>query len=149
MITEAGDEYRRLLNKSMSILYFNHPMCFSEHFSCGALTFKCPGSYCIPLRRRCDEVNDCPGGEDEHDCGKDYPFDRQVIEISSEDEVKAILTHVARQVPISYVFHLNSIVQLSNKGNFDFTFERTSHSFNENQPMHRKRNFLKIFCNQI
>ena len=23
--------------------------------------------------------------------------------------------------------------------------ERTSHSFNENQPMHRKRNFLKIF----
>ena len=43
---------------------------FSEHFSCGALTFKCPGSYCIPLRRRCDEVNDCPGGEDEHECGK-------------------------------------------------------------------------------
>ena len=28
-------------------------------------------------------------------------------------------------------------------------WERTSHSFNENQPMHRKRNFLKIFCNQI
>ena len=27
--------------------------------------------------------------------------------------------------------------------------QRTSHSFNENQPMHRKRNFLKIFCNQI
>ena len=26
---------------------------------------------------------------------------------------------------------------------------RTSHSFNENQPMHWKRNFLKIFCNQI
>ena len=27
--------------------------------------------------------------------------------------------------------------------------QRTSHSFNENQPMHRKRSFLKIFCNQI
>ena len=28
-------------------------------------------------------------------------------------------------------------------------YQRTSHSFDENQPMHRKRNFLKSFCNQI
>ena len=27
--------------------------------------------------------------------------------------------------------------------------QRTSHNFNENQPMHQKRNFLKIFCSQI
>ena len=31
----------------------------------------------------------------------------------------------------------------------DANTQRTSHNFNENQPMHRKRNFLKIFCSQI
>ncbi|XP_072025436.1 uncharacterized protein [Amphiura filiformis] len=42
---------------------------YCEHFSCGAFTFKCPGSYCIPLRRRCDGVNDCPDAQDEYGCG--------------------------------------------------------------------------------
>ena len=27
--------------------------------------------------------------------------------------------------------------------------QRTSRSFNENQPMHRKRNFQKTFCNRM
>ena len=27
--------------------------------------FKCPGSYCIPFSKLCDNVNDCPNGEDE------------------------------------------------------------------------------------
>ena len=31
-------------------------------------TFKCPGSYCIPLRKVCDGVKDCLGGEDEYNC---------------------------------------------------------------------------------
>ena len=30
--------------------------------------YKCPGSYCIPARRICDQVLDCPEGEDENDC---------------------------------------------------------------------------------
>ena len=30
--------------------------------------FKCPGSYCIPLRRICDGRIDCPHREDEKDC---------------------------------------------------------------------------------
>ena len=28
--------------------------------------FKCPGSYCIPIRKVCDDVWDCPGQEDEN-----------------------------------------------------------------------------------
>ena len=30
--------------------------------------FKCPGSYCIPLKRLCDGVADCPYAEDETSC---------------------------------------------------------------------------------
>ena len=31
-------------------------------------TFKCPGSYCIPIRKVCDGIHDCPNGEDEIRC---------------------------------------------------------------------------------
>ena len=31
--------------------------------------FKCTHSYCIPLRKLCDSVVDCPSGEDEWSCG--------------------------------------------------------------------------------
>ena len=33
-------------------------------------TFKCPNSYCIPLRKVCDGTYDCLNGEDENDCHK-------------------------------------------------------------------------------
>ena len=41
-------------------------------FFCPSM-FKCPGSYCVPTRRLCDGVRDCPEGEDEVDncTGKD------------------------------------------------------------------------------
>lgn len=45
-------------------------LSFSEEFMCPPWTIKCPSSYCIPLRYRCNDVIDCPGGEDEHHCGK-------------------------------------------------------------------------------
>eukprot|EP00057_Strongylocentrotus_purpuratus_P018616 XP_011673090.1 PREDICTED: uncharacterized protein LOC754864 [Strongylocentrotus purpuratus] len=35
---------------------------------CFGNTFKCANSYCLPLRRRCDGVVDCPNGEDEFGC---------------------------------------------------------------------------------
>ncbi|XP_071809330.1 uncharacterized protein [Asterias amurensis] len=41
---------------------------FCEHFECDAFMYKCPRSYCIPLHRRCNNVNDCPNGEDELLC---------------------------------------------------------------------------------
>ena len=31
-------------------------------------TYKCPGSYCVPLRKVCDGVEDCLEGEDEYNC---------------------------------------------------------------------------------
>ncbi|XP_072172014.1 uncharacterized protein [Diadema setosum] len=39
-------------------------------FQCPDYTFKCPRSYCIPLRFRCNGVRDCIGGEDELDCSR-------------------------------------------------------------------------------
>ncbi|XP_070539486.1 uncharacterized protein [Ptychodera flava] len=39
-----------------------------EHFECPIHTLKCPDTYCIPLRLRCDGVRDCPNGEDEMMC---------------------------------------------------------------------------------
>ena len=36
--------------------------------------YKCPGSYCIPSRRVCDQVFDCPEGEDEDGCPLDQPL---------------------------------------------------------------------------
>ncbi|XP_071964993.1 uncharacterized protein [Antedon mediterranea] len=39
-----------------------------QDFECPDYMFKCPNSYCIPMRRRCDEIWDCPNGEDETGC---------------------------------------------------------------------------------
>ncbi|XP_072043070.1 uncharacterized protein [Amphiura filiformis] len=35
---------------------------------CPSGTLRCPGSYCIPIENRCDDVIDCPNGEDEAGC---------------------------------------------------------------------------------
>ncbi|XP_072039547.1 uncharacterized protein [Amphiura filiformis] len=37
-------------------------------FNCSEDTLKCPGSYCIDIQYRCDDVMDCPNGEDEVGC---------------------------------------------------------------------------------
>ena len=38
-----------------------------EHVLCAGM-FKCPHSYCVPIHRLCNQVNDCPYGEDERNC---------------------------------------------------------------------------------
>eukprot|EP00057_Strongylocentrotus_purpuratus_P009970 XP_011664444.1 PREDICTED: low-density lipoprotein receptor-related protein 4-like [Strongylocentrotus purpuratus] len=38
------------------------------NFECPETYLKCPSSYCIPLRYRCDGKMDCPSGEDEAFC---------------------------------------------------------------------------------
>ena len=38
----------------------HHVACFQ--------TYKCLESYCIPIRKLCDGIIDCPNQEDEHDC---------------------------------------------------------------------------------
>jgi hypothetical protein len=43
---------------------------FEEMFECPNGTIKCPGSYCISRRFLCDGQFQCPGKEDEEDCGK-------------------------------------------------------------------------------
>ena len=40
-----------------------------RHIHC-TNAFKCPLSYCIPLRKVCDGIKDCYNGEDEHNCHK-------------------------------------------------------------------------------
>ena len=37
------------------------------HFNCPT-QYKCPQSYCVPMSYVCDQVNDCPKGEDEMGC---------------------------------------------------------------------------------
>ena len=38
-----------------------------EMFSCSGY-FKCPSSYCVPVWKLCDNITDCPNGEDENSC---------------------------------------------------------------------------------
>ena len=44
----------------------------SENYACVDGTLKCPGSYCIDIEHICNNVMDCPNGEDEHGCGKRF-----------------------------------------------------------------------------
>ncbi|XP_071948833.1 uncharacterized protein [Antedon mediterranea] len=39
-----------------------------DDYNCLEDTFKCPSSYCIAERLRCNAVWDCPNGEDEREC---------------------------------------------------------------------------------
>ena len=38
-----------------------------KDFSCPGM-FKCNNTYCIPVRKRCNGIQDCPHGEDESNC---------------------------------------------------------------------------------
>ncbi len=40
---------------------------YCKEFEC-PFHFKCPESYCIPIKHRCDSEQDCPFGEDEEHC---------------------------------------------------------------------------------
>ena len=39
-------------------------------WECTVDHYKCHDSFCIPLKRLCDGVTDCPLGDDENRCGK-------------------------------------------------------------------------------
>ncbi|XP_053381483.1 uncharacterized protein LOC123557124 isoform X2 [Mercenaria mercenaria] len=49
-----------------------------EHFSCPINTVKCPGSFCLPVKFICDGKIQCPGGQDEEECGC-QDADREVL----------------------------------------------------------------------
>ena len=42
----------------------------TENHVCPADYVKCPRAHCIPPRMVCDGERNCPGGEDEADCGR-------------------------------------------------------------------------------
>ena len=60
------------------------------------------------------------------------------IQINYYSWLYLVKSYHGRPEKDSFVRNWDSDSQTANE-------ERTSHSFNENQPMHRKRNFLKIF----
>ena len=38
--------------------------------ACSTDNFACDNAFCIPMDKRCDAIEDCVDGSDEHDCGK-------------------------------------------------------------------------------
>ncbi|XP_053380278.1 uncharacterized protein LOC128548815 [Mercenaria mercenaria] len=64
-----------------------------EHFSCPMNTVKCPRSFCLPMKFICDGKIQCPGGQDEEECGcKDA--NREVVllyeDLKSKEERRTI-----------------------------------------------------------
>ena len=59
--------------------------------------FCCESGLCIDSRLVCDEVDNCPGGEDEEDCqifqfrGENYRKDRPPVEIVIENKTKVLV----------------------------------------------------------
>jgi hypothetical protein len=49
-------------------------MFFTVDFKCPLGYMKCQNSYCVPPKLLCNGVQDCPLGEDEYDCGKDFSY---------------------------------------------------------------------------
>ncbi|XP_053379720.1 uncharacterized protein LOC123526988 isoform X2 [Mercenaria mercenaria] len=64
-----------------------------EHFSCPTNTVKCPGSFCLPVKFICDGKIQCPGGQDEEECGC-QDADREVVflyeDLKSKEETQKI-----------------------------------------------------------
>lgn len=52
---------------------------------CTSSEFKCADGTCIPIRWKCDQEQDCDGGEDEHDCGN-INFKQQPASTCGADE---------------------------------------------------------------
>ncbi|XP_053396296.1 uncharacterized protein LOC123555101 isoform X2 [Mercenaria mercenaria] len=79
-----------------------------ENFTCPKNTVKCPGSYCVPLKFICDGQIQCPGGQDEKECGC-QDDDREVLllynDTISRDEKQKILKIAAQ------FYTTNSIVR--------------------------------------
>ena len=65
----------------MQLIYFPHSLvtfrycrdgshlrnCSTKHCPPSTM-FKCPGTYCVPISKRCNGVEDCPYGDDEDGC---------------------------------------------------------------------------------
>ena len=56
-----------ILNVTLNNTFSFTPI--SPHSPCPETHFQCPyNGYCLPVFMRCNDVNDCPGHEDEQDC---------------------------------------------------------------------------------
>ena len=79
--------------------------------ACNSDQFACANAFCIPMKNRCDAVEDCVDGSDEKNCGK------LIMNPGYMKDLTPIL-HSSQEVVVNFSVNIHKIEVYENKNTF-------------------------------